>query len=401
MNIVINCKVSLSKKLRLLIGEKGKVTLIAPDLDGGKGDGKLVIYSDDSNFGDEITIDKTETAIMLIPQEIEEAMPSSDDSGVSSIFSSLPNKGEEEKIVKKIGAVYAPSQAEVPRAVIQQEQAPVPQQFAQTQNPSYQNFVTDIDGLMREVEKARDKTYDIDIESIMDPRKRALALEQRELVEGIDASAYVVNVKAGKLEISDLEITLVLNMPFDLSKISAKRIAGSRQLIDMLQRGWVKFLDPSETGEWVRKAEENIRSMDRSIEVFDHHEVAESNAYQHGFDVEHSGRVTATQAGAMVATTSGGYASRGADRSMEIRESDLEFPTEEQSMILDLTSDSSRRASADGVRRSSHGNSGHSGHSRQATRPSAAPMSLSGAMDRSIAGPQGTEHKSIRRMDEY
>lgn len=389
MNIVIKCKVSLSKKLRKLVGKDGKITLISSDLDNGCGEGKLMLFSNDSNFNDEVSIDKAETSIMITPEDIEEAVPSSSSSGIGNLFSSIPAKGEEEKIVRKIAAVNAPERHEIPVAISPREERIVPTPVVNDEG--FRRFAANIDELMDAVLKARNKDAGVDIESIVDPRKRALALEEKEQRESIDVDAWIVNVKCGKLEIGDLGITLMLYMPFNLAKISAKRIAASKDLQDVISRGWVKFLQPSETQNWIQKAAASQK--DYSIPVFDNHESAEANAAAAGLGVDYREAVVAGQYGNRVATTSGSSATRN---SMEITEDDLNMPTEEELMIQTLTGGST--ASSSGLRRTSHGgNGGRPVHARPANNP----ISLTGTAGRTISGSSGaSQHKSIRRVDD-
>jgi hypothetical protein len=390
MNITIKCKVSLSKKLRKLVGKDGRITLVTSDLSGGIGEGKLMLYSDDSNFNGEVSIDKAETSIMITPEAIEEAMPSPSVNGVGSLFSSIPAKGEEEKLVRSIAAVHAPEQHEVPVAITPKENiVPINQVL---NNEGYRRFASNIDELMGAVASAKSKEAAIDVDSIVDPRKRALAKEDKERLEAIDLEAWVVNTKCGRLEIADLGITLMLYMPFDLSKISAKRISASKDLQAFIRNGWIKFLNPSDTQSWVQKAEASQK--DYSIPVFDRDE-AEANSASNGLGIDYRERVVAGQYGNRVATTSGQSATRN---SMEITEADLNMPTEEEAMIQNLIGGGVQptQSSAPGMRRTSHGQGGPAN-----ARPSNNPINLTGSASRTIAGSSGeSDHKSIRRVDE-
>jgi len=395
MNITIKCKISLSKKLRKLVGKDGKITLVSSDLSNGCGDGRLMLYSNDENFNGEVSIDKAETSIMITPEDIEEAVPSSSGAGVGNLFSSIPAKGEEEKIVRKIGAVYAPEKHEVPTAISSREERVVPDPIVN--DAKYQRFASSLEELMAAVSLAKNKDAGVDVDSIIDPRKRALALEEKEKREAIDVEAWVVNTKCGKLEIADLGIMLLLYMPFDLSNISAKRIAASKDLQAFIRNGWIKFLHPSETQSWVDKAASSQK--DYSIPVFDNHQSAEANAASHGLDIDYREAVVAGQYGNRVATTSGVAGSRN---DMEITEADLNMPTEEELMIQTLTGVSSGpyagggNSSAPGMRRTTHGNTGGSPSVRSASNP----INLTGS-GKTISGASGSsEHKSIRRVDD-
>ena len=392
MNIVIDCEVSLSKKLRKLMGKNGKVTLMTYDLESGCGNGKLIINTD--NVNGDVSIDKSETSIMVTPKGIEIAAPTANSgSGVENLFSSIPEKSQEEPLIKKLAVVNAPEKHEVASVVSPVEDRIVPDPIVK--NESFKKFASNLDELMDAVFEARGKDSGIDIESIVDPRKRALAIEEKEKREAIDISAWVVNTKCGKLEIADLGMTLLLYVPFDLSRISAKRIAASKELQSFISNGWIKFLQPSETQAWLKKSEESQK--DYSLPIFDNHEDAEDCMAGSGMSISHDERVVARSYGNRVATTSGQAESRN---TMEITEEDLINPTEEEMMIQNLTGVGSPTGqvhrensvqSETGVRRTSHGG--------QNSRPSSSPISLTGRTS-SVPGRSGqTQHKSIIRVD--
>ena len=207
-------------------------------------------------------------------------------------------------------------------------------------------FVINLQELIEEVDKAKSKVVDIDVNAIADPRKRAVEQERKEQMESIEKSAYVVNDKAGVLTINDLDITLALNSPYDLSNISAKRIAGSSELKSLLKAGYIKFIDPKEIDGYVKKAEEGHTTY--GYEVFDNHEQAEAH-------------MTQTEAGGINLDTPSTLHSQptagNGNNSMEITSADMDTPTEEEAVIMDLTSAIGKSNTGPSVRSSRHGSS--------------------------------------------
>ena len=78
MNVSLNCKISLSKKLRLLLGKEGTITLTTSILIDGKGMGKLSLMSEEDNDKC-FQLDTTETSIMITPTDVSDEIPSSSD----------------------------------------------------------------------------------------------------------------------------------------------------------------------------------------------------------------------------------------------------------------------------------------------------------------------------------
>jgi len=353
-NISLDCNVSLSKKLRGILGASGKITLVANNLDGGKGIGKLILQSDSIAGGiikempEEL---QGETSIQLTPFSITQEMaPTNASTEVGSIFSTCesiePNSiGKSQRTaVDRLAATSAPEKGEVQHAVVTQAEIKTPQPFKELDNPACKTFVSSLTELMVEVEVAKDKVSDIDISSISNPRDRALAMEQKELSEAIGKNAFVVNDQAGVLSINDLGITLGLNAPYDLSKISAKRIAASAELKGLIRSGLVKFISPDEIPDYTSRAAFEAPTL----EVFDKADQAEAHMASLG---ESRFVGEATQAHSPVIQDGG----------MEINADNIDQPTEEEMMLQNLTSNIGRTTAtqstggAGGVRRTAHG----------------------------------------------
>jgi hypothetical protein len=96
----------------------------------------------------------------------------------------------------------------------------------------------------------------------------AVAMEQKEKEEAIDIPAYVVQESCRSLTINDLNISLTLNVPYDLSNISAHRIASSIELKKLIKNGTVKFVRPEELEDYVDRAEEAFSTDDRGLQTY-------------------------------------------------------------------------------------------------------------------------------------
>jgi len=274
MNITLNCKISLSKKLRALLGKGGTLLLQTSELNDGKGDGRLSLISDSGLDITKLTDDlKTETSIMLTPVDVADNVPNAKSSMHASIFTTASNLNEQtEPVVRKIAAVTPPEKGREGRAFV--ERTEVPKAFSEMANPECKKWVGDMSELIAAINVARSKKSTIDINEAQSDRERAILLEMKEKEEAIDVPAWIVNEAAGQMTINDLNISLPLNSPFDLSNVSAKRIAASKDLRGLLKAGLVKFISPSEVGSYLTDNEEETAG---GLEVFDRHEDAEAS----------------------------------------------------------------------------------------------------------------------------
>ena len=172
---------------------------------------------------------------------------------------------------------------------------------------------------------ARNKISDIDIDSIQDPRRRAVAIEEKEKQEAIDATAYIVNDKCASLAINDLGINLILNSPFNLANISARRLANSKDLRAMFNAKLVKFINPSEIPIYLKRAEDF--DQDFGLPVYSSPEEAEESMAKSTRNVQ----------------------------PIEIGVNEMDRPTEQEMLLTNLTSRPHPQRSADGIVRTSHG----------------------------------------------
>jgi hypothetical protein len=207
--------------------------------------------------------------------------------------------------------------------------------------------------LIQAVNVSKNKVSDVDPDSAATNREKALLLEIKEKSEAIDVQAWIVNDQAGIMTINDLNISLPLNVPYDLSNISAKRISMSKDLKGLLKSGFVKFISPEEREEYVSKAVgEATRTS--SLEVFDSPDEAEAAIGRLGDDLidndddEEVDNRSIKERRPVISSNS-----------MEITEADL-AETEEESMVMNLTQNlptvKTRPVAVEGNRRTTHDN---------------------------------------------
>lgn len=292
--ITIKCQVSLSKKLRALIGNnKTILTLITESLQDGKANANIIFDLEDVTQKSVDDLMNTETSIMLTPTDITDGIPK-DAEIITNIFASETSdedlsKEPEESPINSLASFSAPEKKKDVAYAIKSKNTiakQVPKAFVETKNPNFVKYVTTLDQLLTAIRLAENKTSDIDVESIQDPRKRAVAMEAKEKAEAIDYPAFVVNEKCANLTLNDLGINLLLNVPYNLENVSAKRLAESKDLKNMFRMGMLKFIAPEEIKSYLRKAEsavgkpeleilngrardaaENMDSVERSNEV--------------------------------------------------------------------------------------------------------------------------------------
>jgi hypothetical protein len=346
------------------MGNGGKITLVANDLVDGKGMGKLILQSDNLAKVDPHEMPeelKGETSVQINPVSLtKEIAPTNASVEVGSIFSTAEDQpaqtndpaqmhqGVNRTAVDRLAATVAPEQGAEGQAIVTKDEVPTPQEFRQLEDPECKTFVSSLQELMVEVEAAKTKSSGIDLDSIANPRERALAKEQKEQMEAIDKSAFVVNDQAGVLSINDLDITLALNMPYDLSKISAKRIAGSSELKGLIRSGLIKFITPDEIPQYTNRAVYEAPSLS----VFDNKDQAEANM---ATMQDNSAVGTVSQAPTQLHSQNGPMISEDA---MEVNADNFDQPTEEELMIQNLTSGmgaNPQATTSKGVRTTVHG----------------------------------------------
>jgi hypothetical protein len=314
MSISINCKLSLSKKLRALLGKEASLTLVSQDIVEGKGTAILILNSDDIK-ADIKPEEMGETSIMLIPVEISEESPNSNSPVHASIFSTIPQKYQEETLVQKMAAVHAPEKGQEARAI--KSEAEVPEAFSELKNKDCSSWIKNMDELANAINVAKSKRSGVDPDYAQNAREKAILQELKEKSEAIDIPAWIINDKVGILSINDLNIALPLNSPYDLSNISAKRIAASKDLRVLLKEGYIRFISPAERDEFILKTVDGETESTSGLSIFDNHEQAMDNI---------GGSVVSSRNPII-----------NDESAMDITEGDIVHKTEDESMILNLT----------------------------------------------------------------
>jgi hypothetical protein len=332
MDITIKCQLSLSKKLRALIQEgEVRVTMVAPSITDGRGEANLVISSDKAMNKSLPDFLGKETSIILVPIDISDVTVEHE--SVGTIFTkNVPKKATAKPVrtaIDKIATYETPEDGEEGYAIKTEEEieeeTPPPMKITKT--PAFRNYIDSLELLDKATKDALGKTSDIDLSKIQDRRKLAEAMEIKEKAEAIDVDAYIVNDKCANLAINDLGINLVLNMPFNLANISAKRIMGSRELKSMFRAGLVKFIRPDEVQKYVAQAERAIEKP--TLEVY-------SSRYEAGDSMENNEGMKMER--------------------MDMDLQDLEQPTEEEILLTNLTSRPVIPNRMGGTTKSVHGN---------------------------------------------
>jgi hypothetical protein len=287
MNKRFNCQVTLSKRMRQLIGDKeASLTLVVQPITNGKGAGVLSVSVPGSMQMPSDFLGK-ETSIIIT------AINTADDiqevnRPVGNIFSDVqPDivSAGPRTPVDKIAAIEVA--AEVGQSVVPPQEVAIPAEFSELKDAACRQYVTELNGLIEAVNKAKDKNSGIDPATIVDQRKRALAMEEKNLREAIDCDAFVVNTKYSNIQINDLDLSLGLNQPYNLSNLSAKRVAQSNTLFNLLRSGEIELVSPHKAHEIRQQgllAEEQQSGMGVP-DVFDNHETAAAAIEQKGMGV--------------------------------------------------------------------------------------------------------------------
>jgi hypothetical protein len=257
MNINIECEISLSKKLRAILKDGGgTLTLTASSLSNGLGSALLVLSNDDLDINSVKQSLRNETSIQLTPTHFEIDRPTGHSH--ANIFSSSQSESKpmNRTVIDRLAATKAPEKGRQAHSIKIKEEIETPEVFQEYKEPEFQKWVSNFQELMMAVKAASGKESEIDVESIQNPRQKALAMEMKEQAEAIDMPAYIVNDVCQSITLNDMNISLKLNSPFNLNNISAKRIADSSDLKAMINQGLLKFISPEQAVTYISKTNE-------------------------------------------------------------------------------------------------------------------------------------------------
>lgn len=332
MQISLRCKISLSKKLRNLLQNGGSIVLTADSFDSGKSDGILVLTDNSNTQIDLNDLIGKETSVMLTPTDVVTI----GNTAVSNIFSNQQPRQQtqpqqtqpqqpqpqyqqpqyqqpqyqqpqyeqpqyeqpqyqqprqqpqyqqpqyqqpQRNVIDRMAATQPPEYGQNNRSYYQQNEMVVPEQFKDTQNQDFIAYVRSFQELMEAVKESRSKVSDINFENISDPRQRALMMERKEMDESIGLDAYVVNDKCASLSINDIGLDLPLNMPRNLGLLSAKKLAGSRELWQLFKSKMIRLVTPQEANHLLKNADKLNQTYVPTYEIYDSSYEAKETIY--------------------------------------------------------------------------------------------------------------------------
>lgn len=251
------CDISLSKKLRAIIGDsEATVTLVSTPIKNGQASATLIVSSAniDMNVANQ-SLGK-ETSIQLTLTSVKDEVPGNPT--ITNLFSTGNHTNGPRTVVDRVAVTKAPERTQISHAVKRAEEIVTPEEFPEYEETQFISFVSSFSELMMAVKAAQGKESEIDLDKIDDPRQKAIAKEIKEQAESIDMPAYIVNDSCASLSINDMDLSLVLNTPFNLSNISAKRLQNSGDLKAMIRQKLVKFINPDEIGKYMNIASKGV-----------------------------------------------------------------------------------------------------------------------------------------------
>jgi hypothetical protein len=287
MNII--CKISLSKKIRKMVGKNSNIVLSGV-IDNGTGEGILSISN--PNIGQTVELNGEETSIILnlvkvsgesriieASEEVDERVFNSNP--VSSLFSDSAAygtsnnpkaiRGVKRSPVDKIAATEVSKN--VSEAIVPKDEVVVPEQFKATQEKKFVEFVKSFDQLLDLVRNKKSFKSTINPSDYENERERITAQYEKEIEESIGVPAFVINKKYASLNVDDCNLVFLKNAPVDIGRISAKKLYSSPQLMSLIKSGELEIISPKEAAKiahLVQKQEEeddtgtlDARTLDR------------------------------------------------------------------------------------------------------------------------------------------
>ena len=177
MDVSFECTVSLSKKLRAIIGDSdSRVVLVTDSLRQGKGLAKILVSGENLNLNAANQMLGDETSIQFIPTSMKNEVPSVE--AVANIFSTAATHVGPRTAVNRLAVTEVPEKHQRAYAVKRQEEIDVPKEFPEYKEPEFQSFVSNLQELTMAIKAAQGKTSDIIVDEITDPRQKALALQR-------------------------------------------------------------------------------------------------------------------------------------------------------------------------------------------------------------------------------
>lgn len=250
MEIEIEGVLSIGKKLQEIIGEghlrlsgtfytkNGKINLTIP-------------VKDEVSQQQLNSLIDSDLVLLINPTEVQYAVNPSTES-YSTLF-------KQDVETEGLGAVAARIATIDPEKRTREVEAPkqlkpyinrVTEKIPQGQELPTESPVFTFEDIVKLAKESALKSFKYSDEEIMkekDERKRFALLEKKELAESIEQSVYIVNRNYANVQLNSLGKTLPINMPLDLSKISAKKILNSQsELRGLLDNGIIEIITQEE-----------------------------------------------------------------------------------------------------------------------------------------------------------
>lgn len=274
MSVSLKCSISLSKKIRAIIGDaKAHVVLNVDNVVNGIGNGTLMISTDGETSIPQDFLTK-ETSIMITPMEIEDEIQNVH-SPVLSIFNENDKTIRSDNArspIDRLAVRFPPEKGNVSTAMKTEEEINEDVKA----NPTLKEYISNLSELLEAINISRAKSADIDLDAITDIRQKAIAMEQKEMMESIDQDAWVVTTKYASMTINDLGIQLSKDTPYNLNRLSAKKLFASKDLKNYIAKGEILLISPEEAVEYAALQAAPIQS---GLDVYDSFDDAKDDVF--------------------------------------------------------------------------------------------------------------------------
>jgi hypothetical protein len=279
MNVIINCTVTLSKKLEKICSDS-PIFLSVANMDGNKGLGVLKIGVNSGVSTDDIK-QLGETSLMIkVDDVVDETQDLGDEKPVGNIYlgNSLGAGSVSNKTLHKLESTPITSPVS-PRKHTNVVDAiaitdPAEEVAKYKNNKQYeQTFVSDYDGLSELLDGIKN------IEETMPPPEKDVKLTRQGAIERekllnklpkLSKRVFVRNSTESKLCIEDLSLILQPHEVFDVSTKPPKIIKDSQQLKYCCRKGLLEFVSEDQYHKWVDRSVDGESFDKETLPVFDH-----------------------------------------------------------------------------------------------------------------------------------
>lgn len=281
MNLIINCTVTLSKKLEKLCSPDSPLFLSTSTIDKNKCTGILKIgVKDDVALMDIKNLG--ETSLMLKMEDVaDELQELGDSQPVSNIYS-----GNVSDVTENAPPVTKPQERRSHKNVVNAiavTNADVAVKNYKNASKYEAKHIANYDELRNMLDAMKGIDDPIPIVDDGKPLTRQKAIEREKILNTlpkIPQRAFIQNTMSNKLYIEDLDLALTAHEIFDISRKPPKLLKESRQLEYCCQRGLLKFVSHvshQEYIDWMEQTMEKADVVSSSLPVFDNPELAMQN----------------------------------------------------------------------------------------------------------------------------